>query len=406
MPAKLTESQVQNKIKKVHGDTVCIIPETFKNTSKKVVFIDKDFGTFESRPYQIFEGKGHPKRGVLKRAASMTIPISVVIERLKMVHGEIVKLDTKTYKGINKTKARFIDKDFGEWWAIPSSVLAGQGHKKRGRIKSSLSKTMTMKQLKKRIFAAHGNIIMIDESTYKNTLIKALFIDKDFGEWWTTPHRIIQGRGHPRRGSLKAGVSNSMDINIVKQKLIEVHGSRVIIDENTYKSLSKKARFVDIDYGEWWAHPKNILNGHGHMSRRYEKMKLTCLANFGVDHPQKSKEISLQTARTQNKITDIPYWKDGSLIPCQASYEIKSVERWNQEREEFVWQIIFQIPKDEPIIGGKTYRIDAYLPNKDLYIEIKGYFRGDAKLKWDWFHKTYPNSELWDEQKLIELGII
>jgi len=26
--------------------------------------------------------------------------------------------------------------------------------------------------------------------------------------------------------------------------------------------------------------------------------------------------------------------------------------------------------------------------------------------KWLWFHKQHPNSELWDKEKLIELGIL
>ena len=56
--------------------------------------------------------------------------------------------------------------------------------------------------------------------------------------------------------------------------------------------------------------------------------------------------------------------------------------------------------------SGKVYICDCYLPERDLYIEIKGYFRKDAKEKWDWFHKEYPNSELWDKKKLKELGIL
>jgi hypothetical protein len=43
---------------------------------------------------------------------------------------------------------------------------------------------------------------------------------------------------------------------------------------------------------------------------------------------------------------------------------------------------------------------------EETYIKVKGFFREKDKLKWDWFHKAYPNSELWDKTKLKELGIL
>lgn len=54
---------------------------------------------------------------------------------------------------------------------------------------------------------------------------------------------------------------------------------------------------------------------------------------------------------------------------------------------------------------NKTYRPDCYLINKNLWIEIKGYFRNDAREKWDWFHEKYPNSELWNKKALKGIGI-
>jgi len=55
---------------------------------------------------------------------------------------------------------------------------------------------------------------------------------------------------------------------------------------------------------------------------------------------------------------------------------------------------------------GRTYRLDLYLIDEDKYVEIKGYFRKDAQEKWDWFHKTHTNSELWNKKKLKELKIL
>jgi len=45
-------------------------------------------------------------------------------------------------------------------------------------------------------------------------------------------------------------------------------------------------------------------------------------------------------------------------------------------------------------LGEMTYTPDFYLPEKDLYIEIKGYWRTDAKEKFKLFKKLYSNVKI------------
>ena len=58
-------------------------------------------------------------------------------------------------------------------------------------------------------------------------------------------------------------------------------------------------------------------------------------------------------------------------------------------------------------LGESTYTPDFYLPEKDLYIEIKGYWRGKAKEKFDTFKIQYPNTkiELLMYKELVNLGL-
>lgn len=124
-------------------------------------------------------------------------------------------------------------------------------------------------------------------------------------------------------------------------------------------------------------------------------------------------EVSMKSILSNKRVTFKNHWKTNQDLVCQSGWEPKVVERWNTEKRNYEWQITFNIPDSEPVIGGKTYRVDAYLPDEDKYIEIKGSWRGKlfdgipvSKLKWEWFHKTYPNSELWDQNKLKSLNII
>jgi hypothetical protein len=59
-------------------------------------------------------------------------------------------------------------------------------------------------------------------------------------------------------------------------------------------------------------------------------------------------------------------------------------------------------------LGESTYRPDFYLPAFDCWIEIKGYWRNDAKKKVKLFYKKYSmiNLKIFDKQKLQMFGII
>ena len=120
-------------------------------------------------------------------------------EKIRRINKHVI-LDESTYLGTNK-KAKFIDIDYGEWWAKPSAVLEGMQHMDRFRNKQSRNKTLSIEVIKSRLLK-RGDGILIDESTYINSVIKARFIDPEYGEWWAKPYTIIgskQQYSHPQR---------------------------------------------------------------------------------------------------------------------------------------------------------------------------------------------------------------
>lgn len=142
-----------------------------------------------------------------------------------------------------------------------------------------------------------------------------------------------------------------------------------------------------------------------------EKYAKTSTEKYGTPFPMSNPQVSLKSIRNGKKCQIINHWQTNEELLCTASYEIEVVNSWNTNKIDFQWQIPIKIPADIPDIGGKTYFIDAYIPGQNLYVEIKGAWRGNkineefvSKLKWEWFHKTYPNSELWDKTKLKSLG--
>lgn len=59
-------------------------------------------------------------------------------------------------------------------------------------------------------------------------------------------------------------------------------------------------------------------------------------------------------------------------------------------------------------LGNTTYTPDFYIPEWDLYIEIKGYWRKDAKKKFKLFKKLYPKVgiKVIMQEELQELGVL
>ncbi len=73
----------------------------------------------------------------------------------------------------------------------------------------------------------------------------------------------------------------------------------------------------------------------------------------------------------------------------------------NFHKIEYLWQ-----PQIFKISNGKTYRPDLYLIDENKWVEIKGYFRQNAKEKWEWFITKNPTAELWDEKILKSKNIL
>lgn len=109
---------------------------------------------------------------------------------------------------------------------------------------------------------------------------------------------------------------------------------------------------------------------------------------------------SIRSRSLDNSYT-LTHWKTEEELVCTASWEKRVVEYLNKNKINFRWQ-----PRSFLMPDGRKYYPDMYLFSTKKWVEIKGYFWGRSKEKWDWFHKEKPNSELWNEEKLKEMEIL
>lgn len=207
---------------------------------------------------------------------------------------------------------------------------------------------------------------------------------------------------------------NKQSIDEIKQRLFEAHGSIVSLDEKTYINTHTKCKFIDKDYGEWFAYPINVINKKSSHPKRnvhksilalnseksHIKRQKTILEKYGVEHISKNKDIRNKQIKSLNTSYVLSHWQTNEEILCQGSWEKKVVEWLNKNKIDFDWQIPFNMPT------GQVYFVDCFLKKENLYIEIKGKFWDEDSLnKWNWFHFKYENSQLWNRPVLRQKGI-
>jgi len=358
MPRKLTIEEIKARLYKVHGDVVSLKEDTYIHTCVKAVFTDIDHGDWEATPTQVLcRGTSHPAR---KR--------------------EKVKQTCLKRYGIENSLNRI---DI--------------------RKKSIESRRISIETVKERLKDVHGDIVTLDEKTYINISSKCLFYDFEYGSWWATPNNVIGSKkSHPKRRSLKAketlkkkyGVEKIFDISGMRDKIKNInmkkHGNEWYL--STEESKHKRKKYNLKKYGCECITQSEYFK---------EKCKDTCMRKYGTKHVMQNKEISLKAAKSLNNSYIQYHWKTNEELVCQASYELRVVQYLNDNKIDFKWQPeVFKLP------NGRTYRPDLFLIEEHKWIEIKGYFRGRSLEKWKWFQKEYPNSELWNEQKLKEMKIL
>jgi ribosomal protein L24E len=97
--------------------------------------------------------------------------------------------------------------------------------------------------------------------------------------------------------------------------------------------------------------------------------------------------------------------KDNIRIWVRSTWELKYAEYLDNSNINWQYESKF-FPM---VIDGKevTYTPDFYLIDEDVYIEVKGYWRDDSKLKYDTFIEQYHNLniKLLMRDDLLSLGI-
>jgi hypothetical protein len=218
--------------------------------------------------------------------------------------------------------------------------------------------------------------LTIKPETYVSFTKKCTIIDPEYGEWQTHPARVWKHKAkHPKRSVVDRSRNSRLSVEYINSELAK-RGIELVSPE--YKARSTKYIFRDFEYGEWEADFSNVFyNKSNHPDRAQKNRALSC-----------------------NRRQIIKHWRTGVDLVAVGSYEVFVVSLLNDFKIDYTWQCCFKLN------NGTRYYIDMYLPECDMYVEIKGMMRPDWVEKWTIFEEQYPNIKktVWGYEDMVKSG--
>lgn len=249
--------------------------------------------------------------------------------------------------------------------------------------------------------------VSIKEETFISYSRKAVFIDEEFGEFTCLVSSVIRTKysRHPqaisRRSSElrktpefqekyrktmieKYGTTKPFEVDSIKQKfentMLEKYGVKNAVYSD---SLLDKAR-------------------NNRDSKKAEASRIKTMNDkYGSSNPMHIRDFAIKSMLNRSNRFSVKHWKTSEDFEVIGSWENKVVEFFNSMQIDYVYS-----PARIILPNDKGYYPDFYLPDQDLWIEVKGQWIEDAREKWELFHSIYPNSELWDKAVLKKKGIL
>ena len=105
----------------------------------------------------------------------MTLTTKIFIDRANEIHNNLYDYSRVEYKN-SHTKICIIDPEYGEFYQMPYSHLAGHGFQKRKH-------PLTTKEFIERANKIHKNLYDYSKVDYKESKVKVCIVDSEYGEF-------------------------------------------------------------------------------------------------------------------------------------------------------------------------------------------------------------------------------
>lgn len=359
---------------------------TYLDVKTKCRWIDTEHGEFWAQPARVMRGDAnHPARMKYPR-----MTLEQFKAELKKIH-PYARVEESTYKNIT-TKARFIDSEFGEYWAEP--IFAIRYHKSKHPERARVRMALSPEEIQWRITEGYlksepRDYLKLVFDTYLSVDRKAKFIDADHGEFWAFPGNIIKGAGHKKR-------KGNPEYTVTDIKKYLENRPEITFDDSTFLKVTIKARFIDSEFGEWWVLPQSLmLNPNRRHPQRSIKLKIIPAFEIEKRIQETRPHLSLDCSTYKDSITKCrwldekhgEWWATPNMLLASGSDHPKRAIT-KSGLEEKVSELI-QIKRYgiiPPFFEGNCRFKPDFKLTEDIYLEVDGLYWHSEKciedMKW------------------------
>jgi hypothetical protein len=290
--------------------------------------------------------------------------------------------------------SRIVPDTYRGWFSTCSvktsrGLITGKPHLFVARELIGTKKThvLTPSEVEIRVRVFNPRLSLVHE-TFTTTGASATWIDDEFGEFSCRPCLLLyrKQKGHP------ACAQETKEATCLQKFGV----SCTFTNEKcnvARRERSANMRGKPIPEFEHWHANKTPQDEE----RRKSQIKETIRNRYGVDYAMQNVEIFQRSQRSGRDVWRLRHWQTGEEVIARGGYEHFVFSYLNRNRISYQTQIPFDTPHGR-------YFCDLYLPELDVYVEVKGFFRQDARQKWEWFTSHHTNAELWGRDKLKSLG--
>ena len=371
--SKLTQKEVLDRFKKVHGDKYDYSLVKYEGANNKVKIKCFLHGSFQQIPYEHWLGQGCPQCGILKRSNSRRKTTEQFIEDAKLVHENFYDYSESIYNG-NKNKIKIICPLHGIFEQTPDSHLIGSGCDGCSKISYRLKRGKKENEFISESKKIHGEIYNYQNVVYQNINTKVKIGCNIHGEFEQLPVNHLKGHGCKKCGNdLVTDQTRKTQEEFIKQAS-SIHDNYYQYDNVEYKSDKIKIKIACPIHGDFEQIPSNHLDGKG-CPRCFNKSegRLAIILNeIGVVH---------RNYRINNRYFDF-YLPEYDLIIERdgEQHYYKFIKNWASIEENHQNDIEkTNLAKSK---GHKICRIPYWLSEEDERKEIQNILNGQP---------TYPD---------------
>jgi superfamily II DNA or RNA helicase len=285
---RLTQNQVLENFRKVHGDKYDYSLVNYTKTSQKVKIICIRHGAFDQRPNDHLQGNGCPICvGKIKHDAKS------IISKFQSIHGD--RYDYSKVEYINyDVNVKIVCKEHGEFNQTPSNHIAGKGCPDcGGRPNYNKKKIITSFQ------KIHGKRYDYSLVNFKDVKHKVKIICRQHGDFEQSPDSHLRGSGCPK---CPRKPRNSTETIVEEFKM--VHGKQYDYSLVDYKRSDIKVKIICDVHGVFEQTPESHLAGSGCRDcsgvPRYDQQKI--IKKFREIHGDRYDYSLIQFVTTKEKI--------------------------------------------------------------------------------------------------------